>query len=173
MTMRRSFTCAILTVLLQLAATPAWAQDADRATALAKQHNQRAKVLFNTERFAEAAAEYLKAYEAKPAPGFLFNLAQCHKRIGGAEAVSRAIFYYRSFLKNDPVTPMRQDVEAEIAKLEAQLHELRRPPPIYKRWWFWTAIGVALAGVTVGTAVGLRPRDEQPAAVTVGTYVVR
>lgn len=29
----------------------------------------------------------------------------------------------------------------------------RRPPPIYKRWWFWTAIGVVAAGAITGVVV--------------------
>ncbi len=33
------------------------------------------------------------------------------------------------------------------------------PRPIYKRWWFWTAVGVAAAGAAVGVVLLTRPRD--------------
>ncbi len=36
--------------------------------------------------------------------------------------------------------------------------------PFYKTWWFWTAIGVAVVGTTVGLAVGLSGDDEAPAS---------
>lgn len=43
--------------------------------------------------------------------------------------------------------------------------ELRRPPPserpVYKRWWFWTGLGTAVAGGTVA-AFMLRPGTEAP-----------
>ena len=43
-----------------------------------------------------------------------------------------------------------------------------RGKPIYKRWWFWTLIGAAVAGAAVGTAVALRPQDEQPVKGSIG-----
>jgi hypothetical protein len=33
--------------------------------------------------------------------------------------------------------------------------------PIYKRWWFWTAIGAVAAGTAVGLAVGLSSRQRE------------
>ncbi|MBT9557508.1 MAG: PEGA domain-containing protein [Myxococcales bacterium] len=36
--------------------------------------------------------------------------------------------------------------------------------PFYKTWWFWTAIGVAVVGTTVGLAVGLSDDEEAPAS---------
>ena len=35
------------------------------------------------------------------------------------------------------------------------------PPPIYRRWWFWTVIGVAVVGgATVGVVLGTRERTD-------------
>ena len=36
---------------------------------------------------------------------------------------------------------------------------LARPTPITERWWFWTAVGVVVTGVTVGLIVGLSGTD--------------
>ena len=33
------------------------------------------------------------------------------------------------------------------------------PRPIYKRWWFWTAVGVVVAGATVGVVVASQPGE--------------
>lgn len=169
---------SLLGLLVLLAALPAHADDAaDRA----RQHNQAAKKLFSVGLFEQAAAEYTKAYQQKPLPVFLFNLAQCHKRLAGRAHVERAIFYFKSYLQNEPASPMREDIEAEIAKLRRDLDALPPPrltpttvpvgpasipvtpppraTPIYKRWWFWTLIGAAVAGAAAGAAAGVTHRS--------------
>jgi tetratricopeptide (TPR) repeat protein len=41
--------------------------------------------------------------------------------------------------------------------------------PVYKRWWFWTILGVAAAGVAVGLGVGLtQSTTNYPSASTAG-----
>ena len=40
---------------------------------------------------------------------------------------------------------------------EDEEHEGR---PIYRRWWFWTAIGAVVLGVTVGSVVGVSLQDD-------------
>ena len=34
--------------------------------------------------------------------------------------------------------------------------------PIYKKWWFWTVIGVVVVGGVVGTAVGVTAAKKEP-----------
>jgi hypothetical protein len=41
-------------------------------------------------------------------------------------------------------------------------------PPVYKRWWFWTLIGVAVVGVTVGVVVAVTRKDETTVGATGG-----
>jgi tetratricopeptide (TPR) repeat protein len=153
---------------------------ADEATDQAKKYNAEAKKQFNLGNFSQAATLYTKAYEAKPIPDFLQNIGQCYKRMAALEHLEKALFYFESFLNNAPDSPNRQDIEAEIAELKRQIASLRQggvksgtekpkpaappaavtPPPtetsapaskpIYKKWWFWTIIGVAVAGGTVG-----------------------
>ncbi len=56
-------------------------------------------------------------------------------------------------------------VSAPVARVDAPLavaspkDPAKQPSPIYKRWWFWTAIGgaVAAAAIITGVAVGTRP----------------
>jgi len=154
-------------LLLGLAAlSPAASADVVRA----REHNQTAKRLFSLGLFEQAATEYTRAFQEDPRPAFLFNLAQCHKRLPGREHLERAIFYYKSFLQNDPTSKLREHVEGELARLERQLRALAplalkdtRPSPkrtpIYKRWWFWTLIGAAVAGATAGTVVAATRSD--------------
>jgi tetratricopeptide (TPR) repeat protein len=144
----------------------------DAAAQKAKQHNEQAKSLFNLGLFDQAAGQYLQAYHAKPVPAFLFNLAQCYKRMSRVDQLTKSIFYFESFLKNSPYSPMSAEIEKEVVRLKVRIKELKRPAPFYKRWWFWTAVGVAVAGAAVGTAFALQPDDEQPADVTIGTFEV-
>jgi len=164
----RTIVCGLLVVLL---AGSALADEKLSAKQQAKMHNQMAKKLFNLGLFQEAAEEYQKAYQAAPAPAFLFNLAQCYKRISRKESIEKAIFYFRSFLNNVPDTPMRDDIDKELARLDRELAELSKPPPpFYKRWWFWTAVGVVAVGATVGTVIALQPDDMEPVNGSVGNF---
>ena len=41
---------------------------------------------------------------------------------------------------------------------------MTEPPkktPLYRKWWFWTAVGgaVVITGLSIGLAVGLQPRQ--------------
>ena len=164
-------------LLVALVAPPVARAD-DAATEQAKKYNAEAKKRFNLGNFSEAAALYKKAYESKPIAEFLHNVAQCYKRMAALEHLEKALFYFESYLNNAPESPSRPDVEAEIAELKRQIHVLRQgrlrtagrtrpaapaaavtpspptPPrapstPIYKRWWFWTAIGAVVVGGTV------------------------
>jgi tetratricopeptide (TPR) repeat protein len=155
-----------------LAATSARAED-DPATIQAKKHNTLAKKAFNLGLFKEAAEEYERAYRAKPVPAFLFNLAQCYKRMGEVENLEKAIFYFESYIKNEPFSPMREQIEKEIKTVKKELAELKKPKPFYKKWWFWTIVGsVVVTGAAAGiTAAALQPEDEQPTQGTVPPYV--
>lgn len=159
----------LLSVVLLLAV---WNAHADDARVAARRHNAEAEKLFNLGRFREAAAAYQRAYLAKPVPEFLFNLGQCHKRLGTDEDLERAIFHFESYVHNAQNVALRADAQDQIVKLRAELRARRgasrRSPPLYRRWWFWTLIGAAVAGATVGTVVALQPSDQPPVPGSVG-----
>jgi tetratricopeptide (TPR) repeat protein len=75
---------------------------------------QRAEMSFNLGKFPEALTDYQAAYEAKPLPGFLFNIAQCYRNMGNYE---RARFFYRRYLALEPRTSNRRLVEDLIAEM--------------------------------------------------------
>lgn len=156
-----SLLAGVLSIALVLAGAPA-ARGADAARARAKRHNARARKLFSLGMFKKAAVEYKRAYEAKPVAAFLFNLGQCYKRIDTVADQRQAIFYFKSYLNNASFSPIATKVKEEIDKARARIAELERPPPFYKRWWFWTIIGAAVAGAATGTAIALQPTDQEP-----------
>lgn len=150
---------------------PAHAEDpSERA---AKRHYERGQKLYNLQKFEEALEQYQKAFDAEPLPGFLFNIAQCQRNLGDYDA---AIFSFKRYLKLDPETEKREQVEELIDELETKKAEgdterLRlgkrkkqresedEPPtetpegggPVYKKWWFWT--GVAAVAVVGGVGI--------------------
>jgi tetratricopeptide (TPR) repeat protein len=157
----------------------------------ARQHYEQAVAHYNLDEFAPALAEFREAYRLKPDPSFLFNIAQCHRKLGDTDA---ALDFYRKYLRSLPDAPNRADVERMIADLRARqpapapsappppvevppappppaaspaatpapsaLVTLapgpapETPAPVYRRWWFWTALGaVVVGGVAAGVAL--------------------
>jgi tetratricopeptide (TPR) repeat protein len=141
----------------------------DPAMRTAKRHYDRGEKLFALGKFDEALDEYQKAFDAKPLPGFLFNIGQCYRNLGDYD---QAIFSFKKYLKLDPDAPNKDKVHKLIDELEDKQErgegqklvpkkEPEPPPrdepedkprpvahhPIYTKWWFWTGIGVvAIAG---------------------------
>ena len=157
---------AAVIVALLVATGTARAGEPDAATARAKQYNSEAEKLFNLGMFKEAAAAYQRAYAARPLAVFLYNIGQCHKRLGGLEQLERALFHYEAFVNNTDDAAARERVQQESEALRREITRLRAErhptPPFYKRWWFWTVVGAAVAGATVGTVLALQPEDQRP-----------
>ncbi len=112
--------------LLVLEAKLAHAQG-DKA---ARAQFQRAEKAFNVGKFDDALKFYEGAFDAKPLPGFLFNMAQCHRNLGDPE---RAIFFFQRYLSLDPETPNRplalELIAEEQKKLDAKRAPIQKPPP--------------------------------------------
>jgi tetratricopeptide (TPR) repeat protein len=73
---------------------------------------------YNLNEFTEALREFKEAYRLYPDPVFLFNLGQCERQLDHYE---EAIRFYRTFLREQPKAPNRQDVVHKIAEMEAAL----------------------------------------------------
>jgi tetratricopeptide (TPR) repeat protein len=159
-----SWALALATALALLIGATAVVHADDGATRAAKKHYEKGEKLFALGRFEDALAEYEAAFEAKPLPGFLFNIGQCHRNLGDYEA---AIFSYRKYLKLEPDADNREAVEELIADLEQKIEARKERPlpdpdppppddrktagkPIYKKWWFWGGVA-AVAGAGTGT----------------------
>jgi tetratricopeptide (TPR) repeat protein len=131
-------------------------------------------------RYEDAIDEFRRAYELRAEPRFLHEIAEIYRRLG---ATDQARFYYERYLASAPEAPDRPEVEAKLAALkgnhppgparprlipEASVAVPPPPPPRaarpWRRWWFWTAIGVAVgAGAT---AIALSGRSETAVPTT-------
>lgn len=83
----------------------------------AKAHYGRGTSFYNLGRYSEALAEYEAAYLAVQDPPFLFNIAQCQRKMGKNE---EALAAYRSYLRVAPNAPNRTEVQKRIAELEKE-----------------------------------------------------
>jgi hypothetical protein len=92
-------------------------------TAAAREHSQRGDTLYDLQHFAEAAKEYEAAYQLKPIPDLLFNLAQAYRYAGD---YNRAIVSFRAFLRRVPHHPAQKEAEARIRDMQRMLEQQKR-----------------------------------------------
>lgn len=176
-------------LLLLLLAAQAWAGPIEES----KAHYDRAIELSRHEHYKQALGEFQAAYDLQPKPVLLYNMAQCYRRLGQArEALDHYQRYYdlepdktedmkakvqaylaqmRSWLERKSGAP-GEDPGLAPAPAPAPQPPLPPPPavaakppprPIYKRWWFWSALGVVTAGAVAGIVAATYPRDSGPA----------
>ena len=127
--------------------------------------------LYQLGRYQGAIAEYRRAYELRADPPFLFQIAESYRQLGATE---QALFYYDRYLAGAADGSDREAAEERVSELERLRARpavaaappglitapgtgagARPPTPVWRRWWFWTAIGAALAaGVTVAALAG-------------------
>lgn len=163
---------------------------AEAAEALARARFADGNVAYNVGEFRRALEAYAEAYQARPLPGFLFNMAQCHRQLGNDE---KAAFFYRRFLglvpEDEATRPLAKELLAEV---ERRVEEKARaagqaayapgarvvaaaPPSasgksgLLRKWWFWTGVGVVAAAG--GAAYALASQGPVPA--TLGTVDAR
>jgi tetratricopeptide (TPR) repeat protein len=128
----------------------------------ARVHAQRAVIHYELGRYAAALDEYGRAYDLAPVPELLFNMGQCHFQL---RSYQQAILFYQAYLADLPDAKNRQlalDLMAEASgEIEQQRSEIlvrtsspsrRAERPVYRRWWFWAAVGTA-AIAAVGTTI--------------------
>ncbi len=91
----------------------------DRAKALFEQGNQH----YNLGEFDKALDSYKRAYRAKALPAFLFNIAQCHRKL---EQHKEAVAMYQSYLVGVPDAPNKAMVESLISESKGKIAEAER-----------------------------------------------
>jgi hypothetical protein len=110
---------------LRAPAAPAPPPPADAATR-ARAHAQQGTAHYNLDQWNPALAEYQAAYMIFQDPALLFNIAQCHRKLGHR---AEALDYFRKYLRNAPTASNRPEVEKRIEELE----ERPRPPARRRR----------------------------------------
>ncbi|MBN2361967.1 MAG: PEGA domain-containing protein, partial [Deltaproteobacteria bacterium] len=89
----------------------------------ARKYDEAGQLSYDRERFDDALEAFQKAYSHQPLPGLLFNIGQCHRKLGQVDA---ALEYFGRYLAALPNTPNRLLVEELIAELEIK----RRTPSV-------------------------------------------
>jgi len=83
--------------------------------------------------FDDAASSFKKAYEARPMPQFLYNIAAAYqmkgKKQSDADAYDKAIDYYKRYLVEEKAAPDTAGVTKTIAVLEEEAKRLRAVKP--------------------------------------------
>jgi outer membrane protein assembly factor BamD (BamD/ComL family) len=196
---------AVLAIVL-LAGPAAATPPTPEEKAKAREHYQKGLTHYDIKEYSEALAEFKNAYRVVQDPAFLFNIAQCYRKLGQDV---EALDYYRNFVRRFPNAPNRGEVDRRIQEIEKELDNRPAPvspligdprldtgpkngaaqtppppaepppppaaspapaivatpqpvqsePPIYTRWWFWTAVG-AVVVVAGGVILAVATRGE-------------
>jgi len=145
----------------------------DPAVELARSLYEKGQRQYDLGHFADARQLFESAYEAKAAPALLFNIAQCHRKLGD---LRRAAALYRSFLHADPGNrgaPIARDLLQQVEEALQRETSARPVPPqalpaatasppttaSHVRWPAMVAGGTAGALLAVAVAESLGARS--------------
>jgi tetratricopeptide (TPR) repeat protein len=118
---------SLLLVVCAAVASPAVAAPDPAEAAKAREHFAQGSRLYDLSEYAKALEEFKEAYTLVDDPAFLFNIAQCHRKLGNLD---EAITFYKRFLRRSTSSKNRPEVERRIAELEReQAAKPRKPPP--------------------------------------------
>lgn len=140
-----------------------------------KKHYQYGFSLSEAEQYEAALVSYQSAYARVPAPLLLLSIGRMQHKCRRPE---QAVETYKKLLSN-PLPPSDRVFEESAqrylreAEVEIQGQHPPTPPPptvdgtqpskspsgetttpLYKKWWLWTAVGAAAAGIIIGASVG-------------------
>ena len=91
--------------------------------AQARAHFERGRTFFEVDEYRQAIAEFKAAHIEKPDPAFLYNIAECYRRLG---ELSEALQFYRRFLATAPAgDKTRPIVEQRVADLKTVAEETK------------------------------------------------
>jgi tetratricopeptide (TPR) repeat protein len=102
-------TALLLALVVHSAPVLVAQSDDSKAKALFKE----GETAYNLGQFDVALGKYTEAYKLKPLPGFLFNIAQCHRQLGQYE---RAAFFFGRFI--DTSAPKAPNVDVAKGLLD-------------------------------------------------------
>lgn len=152
-----------------------------------RRHYQDGLSRSEAEQYEAALVSYQSAYARVQAPLLLLSIGRMHHRCGRPEQAADA---YRKLLSSslpesdadfeEPARRFLQEAEAEIAKKTVKPEvppqtkvdaPIQKPTgdertPVYKKWWLWTAMGVAAAGIIIGASVGAYATRPLPSDAT-------
>jgi tetratricopeptide (TPR) repeat protein len=170
------------------------ADDGCLTEAECRDHYQRAIGLYESGRYEAALPEFQAAYQSRQMPWLLINIGRTLHRLG---RLDEAITFYNRYEQAVPGSDA--DTLKKVREYKAQAEVLlsakgtkvkapadttphvgvgvdKGPPgaaqPLYKKWWFWTAIGggVVLA-LAIGIGAGVAANGRAPIPMGTTVYV--
>jgi tetratricopeptide (TPR) repeat protein len=117
---RSRLSLLLLGLLLLGAPSSAWAEEPAAVEEQARARFAEGNLAYDVGDFGKALKSFSEAYRLKPLPGFLFNMAQCHRQLG---QFSRAAFFYRRYLSLLPDTASAPVVRELVQEMEARARE--------------------------------------------------
>ncbi|MFP2913262.1 tetratricopeptide repeat protein, partial [Pyxidicoccus sp. 3LFB2] len=118
--LRSPLALALLGLLLLGLPSTARAAGESEAEAQARVRFSEGNLAYDVGDFDKALKSFSEAYRLKPLPGFLFNMAQCHRQLG---QYSRAAFFYRRYLALVPDASSGPVVRELVQEMEARARE--------------------------------------------------
>lgn len=115
-------TLALALSLLAVTSSIAHAGDDERVVE-AQRHYEAGMASYHLEEYDQAISEWESGYRAKPAPQFLYNIAQAYRL---SKRPDKALSFYQKYLKLDPNAANRPEVERHIAELTTIVESQRR-----------------------------------------------
>src|SRR5260370_40929512 len=112
---------AALAAVMALLTLPAQAKDATEMRA--REQFSAGQAAYANGRYEQALGAFSEAYGLQPVPGFLFNIAQCHRQLGTYE---RAAVFYQQYLDLSPSSANTATVRALLSEIEASEKESKR-----------------------------------------------
>ena len=105
-----------------------------------RRRSRRGNTAYNLGKYADAIAEFERAYALSRLPEILFNLGQCYRKQWEADRRSelgrRALHYYEALVREAPSAKVRPDAEQFITEIgpavaaaEARERQGERSPP--------------------------------------------
>lgn len=143
---------------------------------------EEARLLSRREQLDAALVSYQRAYAFCNDPVLLFNLARIYHRMNRLTEArdhyqryltaapddeptqrERAKQYLKSLTEDTPPKPATTPAAtpgATVPVISAVPEAPKGPPPLYKKWWFWTAIaGGVLAATALGVGLGVAAQE--------------
>lgn len=154
---------------LTSAATIAYAQ----APAISAEDVEEAKArfaagnkAFEKGEYREAVSEFQGGYMLTRNPGFLLNIAVCYRKLGELE---QALSHFKDYLKAEPQSPRKAEVQKQINELQAQVGPQNEPDG--KKGPALLADGSLDPAAAPEPKAPVKPLDKKPAAAKPTTPV--
>jgi tetratricopeptide (TPR) repeat protein len=160
-----------------------------QAPAEARERNEAAKKLFHKGKFLEAAREWERVYRLTNKHALLFNIGQAYRNGQQVDRAIAAFKRYLDELpratNRADVEAIVRELEAERDHQRAESPPPLGPgevpglasgdygdsstsmavqtesAPLWRKWWFWTAVGVVVVGASVAAVVASSDGDNQ------------